>query len=87
MKKHKISFIHFVLNQLTDAFLLIAKIGIIILLIELLWGFPFNTNTNEFSIKQMVLATLISYLLGVLCKAIAFKLEQRDSNKTLVKKD
>ena len=77
MKTYKVSFIQFVLEQLTITFWLFTKIGIVFLIFELLWGFPSSLQSDEFSIGHLILATLVSYLLNIFCRAIVKKLKQR----------
>ena len=79
MKKYRVSFIQFVLEQLTNTFLLFTKIGIVFLIFELLSGFPSNLKSDEFFLEHLILVILISYLLNIFCRAIVLKLKQRNS--------
>jgi hypothetical protein len=79
MKTYRVSFIQFVLEQLTNTFLLITKIGIVFLIIELLWGFPSSLKSDEFSLEQLALAILVSYSLNIFCWAIVLKLKERNN--------
>jgi membrane-bound ClpP family serine protease len=79
MNTYRVSFIQFVLEQLTNTFRLFTKIGIVFLIFELLWGFPSNLKSDEFSLARLALTILVSYSLSIFCWVIVLKIKQKNS--------